>query len=193
MKNQLSMAKVAMLMFIACLAVFGQANQGSITGVVSDQSGAVVPNAPLVLRNEATGGLFTGGASATGNYVVRVPAGTYEMTVTVDGFSTFVQTGIPVVEGQQTRRDVTLEVGQVGEVVTVTDTAPLLKTEGGDISYRVESSTANKLPVLTLGGTGGLGNIRSPLAMTQLLPGVDFNPGGFDTLVVFISDLFWAA
>ena len=182
--RKLSGVKVLLLLSLACLAVFGQANQGSITGDISDQSGAVVPNAPVTLRNTNTGGLFTGGASGTGNYVVRVPEGTYELTVAVDGFSTYVQTGIPVIEGQATRRDVTLEVGQLSDVVTVTDTAPLLKTEGGDVSYRVESSTANSLPVLQLGGSSGLGNIRSPLSMTQLLPGVDFNAGGFDTLVV---------
>ena len=159
----------------AALAVcaFGQSNQGSITGSVRDQSAAVVANATIEIRSSSTGAVFTGGSTGTGNFVVPVPAGTYEMTVAVPGFKKFVQSGIPVVEGSATRRDVQLELGQVSEVTTVTDTAPLLKTESGDISYRVATEVANQIPVLTLSGTGGaLGNIRNPLSMTVLLPGV---------------------
>jgi hypothetical protein len=166
------------LVLVACGNAFAQANQGSITGTVRDQSGAVIPNAPLEVRNSATGAVFGGGASATGNFVVPVPAGTYELSVSVTGFRRFVQSGIPVVEGQATRRDVSLEVGQVAEVTTVTDTAPLLKTESGDISYRVTAAETNRLPLIPLGGVG-LGAIRNPLFMTTVIPGVQYNPAGF--------------
>lgn len=172
------------VLLAVCVSAFAQANLGSITGTVRDASGALVANAPVEVRNLDTGAVYTGGASETGNYVIRVPAGNYELSVSVTGFRKFVQTGIPVVEGIATRRDVQLEVGQVTDVITVTDTAPLLKTEGGDVSYRVTTSLANQLPVLDLGGAAGLGNIRNPLSMTVLLPGVDFQPSGFDTLVV---------
>lgn len=168
---------------LASAVTFGQANQGSITGTVHDQTGAVVAGAPIEAKNSATGVVITGGATETGNFVIPVPVGTYEMTVSVTGFKKFVQTGIPVVEGQATRRDVQLEIGQQTEVVTVTDTQPLLKTEGGDVSYRVTSQLANQLPVLPLGGAAGLGNIRSPLFMTTLLPGVQYSPAGFNGVV----------
>jgi hypothetical protein len=169
---------------VLAATAYAQVNLGSITGTVRDQSGALIPNAPVEVRNTGTGAVYSGGASETGNFVVRVPGGTYELAVSVPGFRKFVQTGIPVVEGTATRRDVQLEVGQATETITVTDTAPLLKTEGGDVSYRVETNLANQLPVLQLGGATGLGTIRSPLAMTQLLPGVDYQPQGFGTLVV---------
>jgi len=165
------MLKVLLLLVIATCA-FGQANRGSITGTVHDQTGAVVANAPVEVRNSATGAVFSSGASETGNFVVPVPAGTYELSISVAGFKKFVQTGVPVVEGAATRRDVSLEVGQLSDSVTVTDQAPLLKSESGDVSYRVASATANQLPVLQLGGATGMGTIRSPLAMTVLLPGV---------------------
>src|SRR5689334_11316662 len=133
------------MMFLGISAcAFGQANLGSITGTVTDNSGAVVPNAPLEVRNPATGAVFSSGASATGNYVVTVPPGSYELSVSVMGFKKFVQSGIPVVEGTATRRDVKLELGQVSEVVTVSDTAPLLKTESGDVSYRVTTELVNQ-------------------------------------------------
>ena len=177
--------EACILLGLACVAAMAQSNQGSITGTVHDQTGAVVPSAAIEVRNAATGILLSGGASDTGNFSIPVPAGTYELSVTVGGFKKYVQTGIPVVEGQATRRDVQLQVGQAAEVITVTDTAPLLKTETGDVSYAVKSNLANQLPVLSLSGTGGaLGNIRNPLSMATVLPGVQYSPIGFQTLVV---------
>jgi len=174
---------LGILVLFAAVIAFGQANQGSITGTVHDQTGAVVPSAPIEVKNTATGAVISSGASETGNFAVPVPTGTYELTISVKGFKKFVQTGIPVNEGTATRRDVQLEVGAVSDVVSVTDTAPLLKTETGDISYRVASQTANQLPVLQLGGQTGLGAIRSPLAMTTLLPGVQYSPAGQNGIV----------
>lgn len=174
---------------VFALTAFGQANNGSITGAVKDQTDAVVPNIPIEVRNSATNTVYTGGTSATGNYVVVVPAGTYDVTVAVPGFKKFVQSGITVVEGQAARRDIQLEIGQATEVITVTDTQPLLKTEAGDISYRVTGNLVNQLPVLPLGSPTGMGNIRNPLYMTTLVPGVQYSPAGtngviFQTLTV---------
>ncbi len=176
---------VCVLLGAASLSAFAQSNQGSITGTVRDQTGAVVASAPIELRSAGTGAILSGGTSETGNFSIPVPAGNYEMSVSVTGFKKFVQTGIPVVEGQATRRDVQLQVGQAAEVITVTDTAPLLKTESGDVSYSVKSNLVNQIPVLTLSGTGGaLGNIRNPLSMAVVVPGVQYNPNGFQTMVV---------
>ena len=106
------------LALLACTSAFAQANRGSITGTVSDQTGAVVPSAPVEARSVETGAIFRGGASATGNFVIPVPSGSYELSVTAAGFKKFVQTGVPVIEGQATRRDVKLELGAVAEVTT---------------------------------------------------------------------------
>jgi hypothetical protein len=106
--------------------------------------------------------------------VITVPQGTYELNVNVPGFKAFQQTGIPVIEGQASRRNVRLELGQATEVITVTDQQQLLKTESGEISYRVTSSLVNQLPVLPLGAAGGMGNIRNPAYMMTVLPGVSY-------------------
>ena len=165
--------------FLIALAALGQANNGTITGTISDPAGAVVPGAPVEVRNMETGVVSRGGASETGNYVISVPAGTYELTVTVTGFKKFVQQNVQVVVATSTRRDVKLEVGSAADVITVQDSAPLLKTESGEVSHRVTTDDANQLPVLTIAGGSwfgatSMGNLRNPLAVSSLLPGVTF-------------------
>src|SRR5262249_9706212 len=88
---------------------------------------------------------------------------------------------VQVVVAVDTRKDITLEVGQNTETVTVLDTAPLLKTESGEVSHRVTTDDADQLPVLTISGGSvvgaacGMGQIRNPLQVATLLPGVAFS------------------
>ena len=171
--------RLAVFSFIA-VGAFAQANNGTITGTISDPAGAVVPAATVEVRNMETNVVSRGGASATGNYVISLPAGSYELTVTVTGFKKFVQQNVQVVPAVDTRRDVKLEVGSATEVVTVQDTAPLLKTESAEVSHLVEIKDVNNLPVLTIGGgnmfgAGAMGEIRNPLQSVTLLPGVNFS------------------
>src|SRR5215472_4840783 len=160
-------------------AVFAQSDRGMITGTVSDPAGAVVAAAAIEARNVATGAVYPVASSATGNYTIaQLPAGNYEVTVTVAGFKKFVRAGLVVEVAGTLRVDATLEVGSAAESVTITEAAPLLKTEGGEVSHNIATSTLDDLPILTLTGSaasGGslntLGNIRNPLSSVQLLPG----------------------
>jgi hypothetical protein len=68
------------------VGAFAQSNQGTITGTISDPAAAVVPAAQLEVKNTATGVVYRGGTSGTGNYVFSVPAGTYEISVNAPGF-----------------------------------------------------------------------------------------------------------
>ncbi|HEX5430629.1 MAG TPA: TonB-dependent receptor, partial [Bryobacteraceae bacterium] len=77
---------------------------------------------------------------------------------------------------QTLRVDVTLEVGAATESVTVTEAAPLLKTESGDLSHNVSTDTMNDLPVLGIGSNASNAGIRNPYAVLQLLPGADWRP-----------------
>src|SRR5215469_7750519 len=178
MSSRLSKAAAA-FMILAGVTAFAQSNQGTITGTISDPAGAVVPGAAIQVKNAETGVVYQGGTSNTGNYVIPVPAGTYEITVTVPGFKRFVESNVPVVVATDTRKDVSLQVGETTEQVTVADTAPLLKTESGEMSHLVEVKDADELPVLTIAGGGyagatQMGNIRNPLQASLLLPGVQF-------------------
>jgi Carboxypeptidase regulatory-like domain/TonB dependent receptor len=160
-------------------AAFGQSDRGTITGTISDPAGAVVAGATIEARNVDTGSVFPVASSGTGNYTIpNLPAGTYELAVTVPGFKRFVRTGLAVQVAATMRVDAALEVGAATESVTVSEAAPLLKTEGGEVASNIATKTLNDLPILTLSGAAAgfgsansLGNIRNPLASVNLLPG----------------------
>src|SRR5215469_13175378 len=176
------------LSVVACVvtlvfSAFAQSDRGTITGTVSDPAGAVIAAAGIEARNVATGAVYPTVSSSTGNYTIaQLPVGTYELTVNVMGFKKFIRPGLVVEVAGTLRVDANLEVGSASESVTVTEAAPLLKTEGGEVSYNVATSTLNELPILTLSGSpnsyanpSGLGNIRNPLASVSLLPGARFS------------------
>jgi hypothetical protein len=170
----------SLLLVVGLIAVaFAQSDRGTITGTVSDPAGAVVAGAAIEARNVATGAVYPVASSGTGNYTIaQLPAGNYEVTVTVAGFKKFVRAGLVVEVAGTLRVDATLEVGSAAESVTITEATPLLKTEGGEVSHNIATSTLDDLPILTLTGSaasGGslntLGNIRNPLSSVLLLPG----------------------
>jgi hypothetical protein len=167
----------ALLLLTAAIA-FAQTDRGTITGTISDPAGAVIANAAIEARNAATGAIYPVASSATGNYTIgQLPVGFYELSVTVPGFKKFVRTGIQVQVAVTLRIDASLEVGTASESVTVTEAAPLLKTEGGEVSHNFATNSLNALPILTLtpaagfGAANALGNIRNPLSVVALMPG----------------------
>ncbi len=169
------LAAVAYLVLFA-LAAYGQ--NGSITGTISDSSGAVAPNVSVEVKNTDTGAVFQGGTSNTGNYVIPVPSGKYSITVTASGFKKYVRSNLVVTTASDTRQDITLEIGAISDTVTVTSETPLLKTESGEMSHTVVTSDVTDLPVLTTNGGGGaFGNIRDPLQEIILLPGTAYQNG----------------
>src|SRR5580704_5216645 len=96
--------------FLCALAAFSQ-SIGTITGTIEDPAGAVVPGAPVEVKNMETGAVYQGGASSTGNFTIPVPVGKYELSVTVTGFKKFVRQNLDVLTATDTRQDVNLTVG----------------------------------------------------------------------------------
>jgi hypothetical protein len=159
-------------LFVFVLGAFAQGDRGTITGVISDPAGAVVANAAIEARNQATGVVSQAASTATGNYTLaQLPTGTYEINVNVGGFKKYTRTGLIVQALQTLRVDIPLEIGASTESVTVTEAAPLLKTETGDVSHNVTTNKVNDLPV------GTLGAIRNPLTVSQLIPGTNVVSG----------------
>ena len=114
-------------------------------------------------------------SSATGNYTIpNLPTGTYQLSVTVPGFKKFVRAGLLIQAAQTIRVDVAMEVGSATESVTVTEAAPLLKTESGELSNTVAVKTMDSLPLLSVGSNSS--GIRNPFNLVALLPGAFYQP-----------------
>ncbi len=155
-------------------SAFAQSDRSTITGTISDPAGAVVANAAISAVNQDTGIEYQAASTATGNYGINeLPVGRYQLSVTVPGFKKYVRQGLDVQARQTYRIDIALEVGNATESVTVQAEAPLLKTESGELSHNVTGANLDALPVLGIGSAGGAGNsgIRSPYAVTNLVPG----------------------
>jgi hypothetical protein len=166
---------VAGLLFCASVG-FGQTALATVTGTITDSTGAVVANAPVSLKNLENGQIYTASSSATGNYTVsQLAIGDYDLTVAVPGFKTYAHNQFHLAANQIMREDVALQVGQASESVTVTAEASLLKTENSELAQNVTLSQLNNLPILIVGATGE--GIRDPFQAVRLVPGIRYNAG----------------
>ncbi|MCU1338065.1 MAG: hypothetical protein JWO19_3646, partial [Bryobacterales bacterium] len=167
---------IAICVFAFALTALAQGDRGTITGTIADPAGAVVVSAPIQAKNVETGALYSGQSSATGNYTLsQLPAGSYELSVTVPGFKKYVRQGLQVEVALTLRIDISLEVGSASESVTVSEAAPLLKTESGELSHNVSAQRMDELPVLSVGAAAGSSSVRNPTSVAQLVPGTFLN------------------
>ena len=121
---------------------------GEITGLVTDSSGAVVSGASVVVTNKATEATRKATTNEEGLYAFpSLPPGLYELTVERAGFKDAHIDNIRLEVQQAARLDVTMEVGQVGETVTIDSTAVLLNTENATIGTVIENKIVTELPL----------------------------------------------
>jgi hypothetical protein len=162
---------------IACLCMFvlvssclAQGDRGSISGAVTDPTGAAVPNAQVTVRNADSGSEYKTVTTVTGNYAMaQLPAGTYDLSVEAPGFSRYMQQGVRALVASTVRVDVMLRIGSMADSVTVNADAPLLRTEGAEQSHIISSQTINSLPLNF--GARGPGMLRDPFTFVEVLPG----------------------
>lgn len=127
--------------------VWGQGT-AYISGYILDKSGAVVPNAKVVITNEATAAAFKLVANSAGLY--RTPPlqpGTYQITVTETGFQQLLRKGVVVTLGQPLGLNLTLSVGSVTQQVQVTGAPPLLRTQDSGLGQSVSYKAVAVLPM----------------------------------------------
>jgi Carboxypeptidase regulatory-like domain/TonB dependent receptor-like, beta-barrel len=162
------------------VAAFGQSTNGTITGVITDASGAVVAGAKISVQNPDTGSMYAATSTGTGNYTVaQLPSGTYVLKVEATGFRQFERTGLAVQPANVLRIDVPMQVGTTSDTVTVTAETPILKTENSATSYNVNFTQLENLPILAVngGGTGAATNgLRDPYAAVKTVPGTRYVP-----------------
>src|SRR5581483_1321730 len=133
-------------MLLAPLAA--QTNQGSIAGNVSDPSGAMVANAKVVAREVNTGTTYQTISSSAGTYrFPNVNVGTYNVTVTAEGFKAATLTGVIVQVASTSALDVKLQTGVVTENIEVNAGAPTVASESSDIGTVVSQQQTLQLPL----------------------------------------------
>src|SRR5205823_8268928 len=105
-----------------------------------------------------------------------------DLTVTVAGFKTYSHTKFHLAAAQTMREDVSLQVGQNTESVTVSAESSLLKTESSELVHNVTLSQLDNLPVLQVGQTND--GVRDIFSSSRLLPGIRYNNSGANSAVV---------
>src|ERR1700722_1575434 len=168
--NSLKVLALLFSIFILSLPSYSQQVVGAITGTVSDPTGAAVPDATVKATNLATNLEITAKTKSNGTYVVpELPAGTYKLTFTKDGFKTETHTEVLVNGNRTTTVDSALVLGAISATVEVT-AVPLMNQVDTTSGYVVDELTIQNTPL----GTGSF----TQLAI--LSPGVhaDFLSGG---------------
>ncbi len=163
----------AFLTMFATLA-FGQVGNGTITGALTDASGAAVAGTTVEAKNTDTGVVFRGVSTRTGDYTITdLPVGRYALSVAAPGFKTYTHTNLALAATQILREDIPLQVGSSTESVTVTAEASLLTTESAELSRNVGIDSLDSLPLIGTGTVNaGTSGFRNPYNSLLTLPGM---------------------
>ena len=158
---------VTLYFLLLCLTGWSQQNTGSMTGLVTDPNGAVIPGARIVATHLPTGQEFVANSTEAGLYVYgSLPVGPYSLTVEKAGFKKLTRTNLEIRIAQRQVLDLALEVGDVQQTVQVTAEAPLLETTSTMRGQNVSTQFMNNLPFFS-------GGIRSPRSFVTYMPGVN--------------------
>src|SRR5438034_800721 len=140
-----------------------QVTGATLSGTVTDTSGAVIPGVMVSVKNRGTGVVRNVKTDEAGFYSApNLLAGSYDVTASAAGFSTVMQSNITLTVGAQQQLNISMKVGETAQVVEVTAAAPLVQVTSSLISGVVESTTVRELPL----------NGRDWASLATLSPGV---------------------
>jgi hypothetical protein len=174
-----SFLPLSLALFAMSTIALAQRDLGTITGTITDQQGAAVPNAQVTIREDATGVSYDTVSNDTGNYTrPALTPGTYTVTAVAAGFQKTQQANVILTPGEPIAVNLALRLGNASQTVEVTAAAPLLQTESPAISENLNSAQVSELP---------LGGQRVFTYLARLAPAVipaengarDANGGGF--------------
>ncbi len=161
---------VLMFVVLTAYSAWAQAYSGTLTGVITDPSGAVIPTAKIVVKDIERGVAFAADADASGRYLVRaLPPSTYRLTVEAPGFKTHIQEGIVLTVNQSAGVDVRLAMGAESQRIEVDATTLALATQDAVTGQELDRKFINDLPLLG----------RNVFDLAGLTPGVTQASGGF--------------
>jgi hypothetical protein len=160
-----AVSSVSLLLLLA-IPAFAQLSTGSMSGTVTDASGAAVPDAKVTATQESTGRTLETVTTSAGLYVFpNLDVGQYTLTVEKQGFKKLSRPGIVIAIGNRSAVDVALETGNVADTVTVTSDAPVLQTATTEIGVNFAPRLFKDAPIYASG-------IRNPEAFIGFQPGV---------------------
>ncbi|MGA2855761.1 MAG: carboxypeptidase regulatory-like domain-containing protein [Candidatus Sulfotelmatobacter sp.] len=141
---------MCILLLGASSVALGQAGRGSISGLVTDPAGAVVPGSRVVLLNRATGLTQHTVTSGGGLYTfISLNPGVYQVTASQTGFKSIAQEKVTVNVDEVTEVNITLEVGAATETVTVTEGVTLVEPTNSTVGSLIGSETIDRVPLVS--------------------------------------------
>lgn len=174
MVRTLLLCLMVVLLLALSPAAYAQASAGtcSISGVVTDPSGALMPAVEITVKNVDTGVPRVVKSNEAGRYeAVALQPGTYEITASRAGFANVVRKGLTLQVGEKAAIDLPMKVSATTETVVVQENTPLVETEKTDVSTVMNMNDVTNLPL----------NGRRWDALAMTAPGVS-NDGGFGLL-----------
>ncbi|MCC6538930.1 MAG: TonB-dependent receptor, partial [Bryobacterales bacterium] len=159
------------------------AQNASLSGRITDASGAVVPGADVKARNTASGIVSAAETNAEGFYALpALPPGRYDIEVTKSGFAPVRQTGLELAVQQSARLDIALKIGGVTETVEVSAQALILESESATMGQVISNKQVTELPLLG----------RNSYALAMLVPGVRPSAGVNNLVIDQISTVAYS-
>jgi hypothetical protein len=163
----------ALLLAASLVSAVAQDTSATITGRITDPSGAAVANAKITATDADRGTMFRTQTNTDGIYnLPRLPIGRYEVRVEANGFQTAVHPAVSLALGQTASIDVALSIGQLSQQVVVTAGDEVLQTQTTEVGTLLEASSIANLPLET----------RNYNQLTLLIPGsATISPASFNT------------
>ena len=156
-----------------CIAAFvtgvaySQTTSSTLTGVITDSSGAAVPQANVQVTNESSGVALAALTNGAGLYrIVGLIPGSYRVEVSASGFERLIRKGVAVQISETLQVDLVLKLGNIQETVTVTGATTVLSTESSGVDQLVQRQMVDGMPLPN----------RTSTALIALIPGADY-PG----------------
>ncbi len=154
---------------LICVPAFSQSSTGRILGTITDQSGGVIAGATVTVTDVDRGVTRTLTTDAAGEYnAPQLSPGTYKVRAEAKGFKSIERQNIALEVGREPRVDLTLQPGELGQTITITEQLPLVETTNATLGGVIDHEDINDMPL----------NGRNYQNLLSLRPGVQLYPGG---------------
>jgi len=157
---------LALCFALICTPAFAQGGGSavSLSGTVVDKDGGVIPGVSVVVKNKATGESITVVTNSEGSFTIpSMAAGTYTVTVSLQGFKTMVHDDVRLLVATSNNLKTTLQIGQLSETVSVKANTEMVRTQQTSVTTSMSTEAIQNLPIV----------IRNALNFVTFLPGVE--------------------